>query len=192
MRIKANRQSGIVVELNPAGAELPPVALPEFKLKKILVPVDFSEASRKALHYAVSFARQFGAELLVLHILEPVPMAADPMGGLSAFSAVPTGETAARKLAQWRNEIAPNAPVRISVKTGRARREIVRTADENNVDLIIIGRHGRTGWERLLPGGTVGRVLRRAPCPALVVREREHDFIEEPEGQSASRPNFPL
>jgi universal stress protein A len=189
MRLRAAKKSRIVLELRPDESKFPGMALPEFKLKKILVPVDFSEASRKALHYAVSFARQFGAELLLLHILEPLPMAADPMGGLSGFNPVPTGEAAARKLAQWRNELAPNAPVRMSVKPGRARREILRTAEENNIDLIILGRRGHTGWSRLLAGGTAGGVLRGAPCPVLVVREREHDFIEETEGQSAWKPN---
>jgi universal stress protein A len=63
------------------------------------------------------------------------------------------------------------------VRIGLPQEEIVRAAGENNIDLIIIGRHGRTGLARLLLGGTAEHVLRHAPCPALVVRERERDFI---------------
>jgi hypothetical protein len=58
--------------------------------------------------------------------------------------------------------------------------EIVRAAEETNTDLIIISTHGHGGWARMLIGSTAERVVRHAPCPVLVVREREHDFLDTP------------
>ena len=75
-----NHGGGVVVELGPQEAQLPSApgragaaARPIFKLRKILVPVDFSECAKKALAYAIPFAKMFGAELTLLYVLEPYP-----------------------------------------------------------------------------------------------------------------------
>src|SRR5437899_12901449 len=76
MRVKpTSKRGGVSVELGPAKAQIP-TPLP-FKVQKILVPVDFSECSRKALQYAIAFAKQFGAELNLLYVEEPYPIIAD-------------------------------------------------------------------------------------------------------------------
>ena len=190
MKFKTTRKAPKMAELTAGESQPPPVTLLEFALKKILVPVDFSESSRKALQYALNFGRQFDAELLLLHVVEPVPLViTDPMGGIPSFNTVAGGEMAVKRLAGWRREVAPLARVRTAVRTGSPQEEIIRAVDEDNIDLIIIGRYGHTGLARLFLGGTAEHVLRHAPCPALVVRTREHDFIVKSEEVSGSKLN---
>ena len=159
-------------------SEIIPVTLPEFRLAKILVPVDFSESSRKALHYAASFARQFKAQIILLHVAEPVlPSSPYGAGIVIPFDPEPVRLIAARRLNGWRRELPSTVSVQTTVRLGLPSHEIVQAAVDNTIDLIIIGRQGRTGLAHLLLGGTAEYVLRHAPCPALVVRAQEHDFI---------------
>jgi len=186
MKLAASRKR-VVMTAGPEETKLP--ALPELALKRILVPVDFSESSRKALHYATSFARQFNAELLLFHVVEPYPP--PPPDYIIADNLVDNAkiqEEAAKELAQWRGEIGESISVRSSVEIGSPYREIVRCADENNIDLIIIGTHGHTRLAHFLLGSTAERVVRHAPCPVLVIREREHDFlVEQPKTAGSSK-----
>ena len=154
-------------------------------VRKILVPIDFSECSRKALHYATALAKQFQAEILLVHVLEMQAVR------VQAFEAVyiegNPEESAADELSKWRAKAGSQVPVKTVVCSGSASREIVRTANESNIDLIVIGSHGRTGLARLLLGSTAERVVRHAPCPVLVVREREHDFVALPEATTFAK-----
>lgn len=185
MRIKATPSSGVVVKIEPGGSGPPLMNPSTLSLRKILVPIDFSECSRKALHYATALSKQFQAEILLLHVLEmpPVPVQAFE----TAFMEGNPEESAANELSKWQAEAESPAPVKTLVCSGSASPEIVRTADENNMDLIVIGSHGRTGLARLILGSTAERVVRHAPCPVLVVREREHDFIALPEESALSK-----
>jgi nucleotide-binding universal stress UspA family protein len=182
MKIRAARRSqAVVLEMEPRNSTLPPISLPEVNLKAILVPIDFSESSRKAMHYALSFARQFNAEVLLLHVIEFTPLTT-PVPPLPIIqdetTRVTLRESAAKQLALWRDEINSQAAVRASMRDGvSAHAEIVNAATEGNIDLIILGTRGRTGLAHLLIGSTAERVVRHAPCPVLVVREREHDFV---------------
>jgi universal stress protein A len=182
MKIRAARRSqDVVLEIGPRNSTLPPISVPEVNLKKILVPIDFSELSRKAMQYALTFARQFNAEVLLLHVLEFTPLTT-PVPPLPTIqdemTRVTLRESAAKQLAVWRDEISSQAAVRGSVRDGvSAHAEIVKAATEGNFDLIILGTQGRTGLAHLLIGSTAERVVRHAPCPVLVVREREHDFV---------------
>jgi universal stress protein A len=179
MKIKATPNTGVVVKVGPGESDLPLITPSPLNLRKILVPVDFSDCSRKALHYATVLAKQFQAEVLLLHVLEvpPVPVQAFE----TAFMEGNPEESAANELSKWQAEVQSPVSVKTVVCSGSASREIVRTADENNMDLIVIGSHGRTGLARLILGSTAERVVRHAPCPVLVVREREHDFVAPPE-----------
>jgi universal stress protein A len=179
VKIRAAPKSRVVVELAPGDAEFPPVALAELKLNRILVPVDFSEPSRKALHYAVYFARQFNAEVLLLHVVELLPPPPYYLLADSSSLDIKLREEAVKRLSQWRKEIVSQAPAKATVRSGTAWQEIIRAADESNVDLIIMGTYGRTGLAHFFLGSTAERVVREAPCPAMVVREREHDFLAE-------------
>ena len=177
MKLKASpRARKIVVELDTKEDGLPPIVAPDIKLQKILVPIDFSELSRKALQYALTFSRVFGGEIFLLHVVEFVPTPEVVVAETEYLNAS-LRETAAQQLSEWRKEI-PGVSVKASIQDGIPFREIVRIANEINADLIILGTQGRTGLSHLFIGSTAERVVRHAGCPVMVVREREHDFVE--------------
>jgi universal stress protein A len=149
-------------------------------LKRILVPVDFSPLSKKALQYATRLAQQFGAQLTVFHVVEPeIPPAFD--GYMIAPPVTSTGSSAscAGQMKTLVNLVRNAGHVRVdsTVRCGLASIEIVDAAKELDVDLIVIATHGYTGWKHFAIGSTAERVVRAAPCPVLVVREKEHEFI---------------
>lgn len=185
MKIKATPSTGVVVNIDPGESETPLLAPAPLNLRRILVPIDFSKCSRKALHYATALAKQCQSEIHLLHVLEvpPVPVQAFE----TAFMEGTPEESAAKALSEWRAQTGAPASVKTSVCCGLAASEIVRTAGEGNTDLIVIGSHGRTGLARLILGSTAERVVRHAPCPVLVVREREHDFVALPEASALSK-----
>jgi universal stress protein A len=149
-------------------------------LKKILVPVDFSDTSKKASQYALRFAEQFNCEIILLHVVEPVsPMVGAPLA-VEAFSVAENEFSVAEKnlgvLAAESHTNGANS-VNSTVRIGHAPNEITKAAKDFDVDLIIIATHGYTSWRHLCIGSTAERVVRTAPCPVLVVREKEHEFI---------------
>ena len=177
----APRARKVVLEMGPRDSSLPPSTLPELRLRKILVPIDFSEPSRKALAYATSFAKQFNAELLLFHAVPLLPMPA-PIYLDQGETEARLHEEATKQLAQWQKELSSQVSVsaKAVVRHGtNAYDQIVTAATEYNIDLIILGTHGRAGAARWFIGSTAERVVRHAPCPVLVVRERGHDFVAE-------------
>lgn len=180
MKIRKDRSQKVILEMDRKEAGLPPAALPEWRLRHILAPVDFSECSRKAMHYAASFAKQFNAEVTLLHVVVLVPPPPQMLVYEPETLTAKYHEHAAKALAEWRKEIVSQGTVKATVRGGvAAHQEIVTAAQECNTDLIVIGNHGRTGLARLFTGSTAERVVRHAPCPVLVVREREHEFLRE-------------
>jgi nucleotide-binding universal stress UspA family protein len=148
-----------------------------FSLKKILVPTDFSESSNAAYKYALRFGQQFRAELHVIHIFEPVlsPQFAN-LPGAPAFSD-DERTSAEEKLRVWADSAgAMGVRTNMLVRNGLPAHEIVEAAKDIDADLIIIATHGHTGWKYFCIGSTAERVVRAAPCPVLVVREKEHQF----------------
>src|SRR5690606_33876681 len=119
---------------------------------------------------------QFGAEIFLLHVVEIVPT---PEVVESGTFNTHLRETATAQLAEWKKEVTGPIAVKTALGDGAAYREIVRAADETNIDLIILGTQGRSGVSRFFIGSTAERVVRHSPCPVMVVREREHDFLVE-------------
>lgn len=148
------------------------------KLKKILVPIDFSEPSLKALRYAVPFAEEFGATISLVHIREPIPYPVD-ITNISSPSVPGIEEAEAkRKLYDLAyHEIEELVPIDVHVRSGKAPDEIVNLAKALETDLIIIATHGYKGVMHFVMGSTAEKVVRHAPCPVLVVREKEHEFV---------------
>ena len=157
------------------------VTAPAFRLKKILVPTDFSASSAKALDYALAFAKQSQAEIILLHVVEPIcyPMYGQELAvDLSGFQAdlVKAGN---QRLAQFSHEkAAGHGPLKFLVREGGASWEIVEAAHAEDADLIIISTHGHTGLRHALLGSTAERVVQHAPCPVLTVREKEREFVK--------------
>jgi universal stress protein A len=146
--------------------------------KKILVPIDFSPTSRKAFQYALRFTEQLGCEIVLLHVIEPVEAIAGTPLAVDVFAQPEEDTTAAEaELAL----LAASARSRrnsfmSAVRAGHAANEITKAAKELGVDLIVIATHGYTSWRHLCIGSTAEEVVRTAPCPVLVVREKEYEF----------------
>lgn len=138
------------------------------RVRSILTPVDFSASSLGALHYAVVLARQYEAQLCLLHVIEPFHP------GLR----IDTTETQrdARVAAHKRLAKLADATKKLWPHTGRELRPghpvemIAALAKRTNADLIVMGTHGRTGLTRAFMGSVAERVVRHAPCSVLVVR----------------------
>lgn len=164
----------------PDNSNAPVIDLvPSFlRLKKILVPVDFSEFSKKAVRYGVRFAEQFGATLVLVHVVEPVRYPE------SVIIPPEMEEANQARLKQARRALAGFArkevPAAVASEClshfGVPFAEIVKTAKDVDADLVIMSTHGHTGLKHLFLGSTAERVVRLAPCPVLTVREREHEF----------------
>ena len=139
----------------------------------VLCAVDFSQDSARALGYAVSLARRAGGRLTLVHVVEPMPLGYDPMVGVT-FDIVAyeeaVAESARRQLRQFVPEdLAQTSSVDTVVIQGKAYREILRLAAERDVDLIVLGVHGRNAMDRLVFGSTTEHVVRRGMCPVLTV-----------------------
>ncbi|MGN6554255.1 MAG: universal stress protein [Verrucomicrobiota bacterium] len=189
MKVKATgRSHKVVLEMGSRDSTLPAISLPEVRLRQILVPVDFSDCSHKALHYAASFAKQFNAEVLLLHVIISVPPPPQMLVFEGQEFTAAYHEETSKQLMEWRDEVGSGVSVRAVVRNGTAAHyEITEAARESNSDLIVIGNQGRTGLSRMLIGSTAERVVRNAPCPVLVIREREHDFIAESKSAAAEQ-----
>ncbi|HMU42374.1 MAG TPA: universal stress protein [Ignavibacteriaceae bacterium] len=146
----------------------------EPNIKKILVPIDFSDYSKSALRYAVSFAKLFNSEMVLIYVVEPIIYPPDFSMGQIAIPSMNTewDKTANEQLEKLsKSEIPGNIKVKTLVKTGKPFVEIIETAADENTDLIIIATHGHSGVEHILFGSTAEKVVRKAPCPVLTLRE---------------------
>ena len=146
---------------------------PAFKLKRILVPMDFSNLSKDALPWATFMAEQFKAEVVLLHVVEKFPI--DYLLGreLTSHTIVPLMKQAEADLGRAAADLAKSIGVKISaaVREGKPHEEICEAAKALAVDLIALTTHGYTGLKHVWLGSTAERVVRHAPCPVLVVRE---------------------
>lgn len=141
---------------------------------KILLPTDFSECSAEAAEVARSLAERFGSRIVVLHVLDE-PATLDPM----FRGDVPLEMLRARMEQFARDNMDAFLAKHFSgfdrfdtvVATGIPYREIIGNAREAEVDLVVIGTHGRTGVEHVIFGSTAEKVVRMSPCPVLSVRK---------------------
>jgi len=147
------------------------------KLERILFPTDFSPGSDLAARYAADLASQYGAELIVVHVFF------DVIEGTSWYAPqVPlhdlsheVEESARRQLdAFCSRNFQGMEKMRSHLIKGMADQEILKAAEAEKADLIVIGTHGRTGLNRVLFGSTAEKVVRRADCPVLSVRLPGH------------------
>jgi len=142
------------------------------QLRKILHPTDLSENSRAAFDIACSLARDYKAELFVVHVNKP-PHVFAPDGIAMGVPAEDPLELRTQ-LAQVR-PAAAGVTVQHRLLEGDAGEEILKVANVEGVDMIVMGTHGATGLRRLLMGSVAEHVLRHAPCPVLTVRAPAKD-----------------
>ncbi len=147
-------------------------------LKKILCPIDHSDCSKEALKYAVSFAMKDEAKLYLLHVIDirSFDESLDTM-----TRQMPDDETIKQlktKLFECvPEEIRNDMQVEALVVQGIPFAEIISIAKKNKVDMIVMGTHGRTGLAHIMIGSVSEKVVRKAHCPVLTVRQSDHKFV---------------
>ena len=143
-----------------------------FPVKKILCPTDFSEPSLEGVKAAAEFAAEYSAEVIILHVIPPAHTLTPP--------AIPSGKVleyyedltrfAQKSLDELSDEkFSKDLSVSSRVVQGNPSDEIVHTALEEKVDLIVISTHGATGWRRFMFGSVAEKVVRMAGCPVLTI-----------------------
>jgi nucleotide-binding universal stress UspA family protein len=152
------------------------------KLHNILVPTDLSECSNAALKYGLELARTFDAKLHVLHVVQ------DPYTQPWAAEAFPAaiGDV----LTEWQQQAekrlndsidpADRARVIVTCTIGSPYGDILRFATGKNIDLIVMGTHGRGPMAHMLLGSVAEKIVRKAPCPVLTVRHPQSAAIDTP------------
>jgi nucleotide-binding universal stress UspA family protein len=147
------------------------------EIKKILFATDFSEGSSSSLPYAVSIAKQYGAKLYFVHVIYDVVKTSGwyvPHVSMDELYRDMEKNAKAQLEKSFIEEIRGYKDVEHVVLKGTPYEEISRFAEENKIDLIVIGTHGRKGLDRMLFGSTAEQVVRYAPCPVLTVRLPKH------------------
>lgn len=143
---------------------------PVIDVKQILVPIDFSSASRKAIGYAARFARSNQATIQLLYVLAPFAMGPSISGeGLDSLEASRTASHRDLELLV-QEEIQDGIPTHCHVRVGSPVGEILDMAQNLPADLIVLSTHGRTGLKHVFLGSVAEHIVQRAPCPVLVVR----------------------
>ncbi len=139
--------------------------------KKVLFATDFDEVGISAAHKAKKIAVENNAELLLVHVVEPIPAYAYP--GFAGFAEVEMSirEQAEKELVALAEKLGVDAKHRM-LEFGSTKNEVLRVAKENNVDLIVTGSHGKHGLALLL-GSTANSILHAAECDVLIVRSTE-------------------
>jgi universal stress protein A len=149
-------------------------------IRRILVPIDFSEHSRMAVEWAATLAKAFDAGVFVLHVWEVPPyIPPEAMVGVPGQAAQTLSEAARIHAQQQMRSFVTNVRDqggRIDetlLESGDPSRTIVEVSERDGYDLIVLGTHGRTGLTHLLMGSVAEKVLRRAKCPVLTVRAKD-------------------
>jgi universal stress protein A len=185
--------------------------------RKILCSTDFSEPSYAGLDAACDLVRTYSGQLILVHVVEPIPTAAVPIGDHSGFN-IAVHQKVLKDNAEdsMRELVAKRLPLGLPVKTviaeGDAANQIVRVASAEEADLIVIATHGRTGWRHVVYGSVAERVVRLATSAVLSIRmpkpgtleaavlrdhrvsEMDHDYPPHPEAlpRGSKSPDWPL
>ncbi|HEY2827069.1 MAG TPA: universal stress protein [Pirellulales bacterium] len=147
------------------------------QLQNICVPVDFSDTSGAALNYGKALAEAFGAKLHLLHVL--VNWIPDGDFPVSPQVYVELEKSARKQLeSQLTKQELEKYRAQLELISGTSEFvEIVRYARDKNIDLLVMGTHGRGPIAHMLMGSVTEKVVRKAPCPVLTVRHPEHEFV---------------
>lgn len=149
------------------------------RITSMLVPLDFSKASNKALAYAAALAEEFDATLTLLYVVEPVALP----DFVASFPLMLERDEVTEVCEKKIKSLALKAGIdearihQVLVRHGKPYNEIVSAARTLKMDMIVIATHGYSGLTHALLGSVAERVVQHAPCPVLVVREKEREFI---------------
>lgn len=151
-------------------------------VKNILCPIDYSSSGDAALVYATSLAKEYVAELHLVHVFEQPSTLVDAGFG-TGFGGLPPQTLTPAELKSEEDKLNAITPVRgvqfrRKLLIGTPAEELVNYAKENDIDLVIMGTHGRTGLGRLLMGSVAEAVVRRSPCPVLTIKQPAKELQE--------------
>ena len=150
-------------------------------IKTVLVPTDFSDASEHALKYGKAMARAFGASLHLVHVMED--LLAHAWAAEVYVASMPNLRDEVEKESQIRlsamltTEERTELKAHVALVAGNPFLEIIRYAKAHDIDLIVMGTHGRGPIAHMLLGSVAEKVVRKSPCPVLTVREAQHEFV---------------
>ena len=176
MKLQAKPRSGPAAKQIKTKSDRIQATAAPLKIKRILVPVDFSVHSIKALETALSLAQTFDADITLVHIVEQIIYPGDwmyPPIAMTDFASEQREQISAKLKALAKDS---NARTHEVVRLGRAWQEVVEVAKERKADLIVLATHGYTGLRHVLLGSVAEKILRHAPCPVLSIRAEEEDF----------------
>lgn len=143
------------------------------EMKSILCPTDFLAGSKEAVRYAVDIAKKYGAKVCLLHVIHDLEKVTGwYVPHITVDELYKDIELGAKKELDkiFAEELRGFTDVEQRILKGIPYAEIIKFADENNVDLIVIGTHGRKGLDRIIFGSTAEQVVKNARCPVLTVR----------------------
>lgn len=151
------------------------------EIRRILCPIDFSDFSKRALDHAVAIAKWYDSAVTLLHVRRIAPVAAyAPGSGMPPYVALTPADREA-VLASLRrfaaSEAGADLPMDYEIVEGHTATEILARADTLPADLLVLGTHGRSGFERLVLGSVTEKVLRKATCPVLSVPKGTPDVV---------------
>ena len=152
------------------------------QLNRILVPTDFSDFSRPAIDYGCAIAARFESELHLLHVV-PDPALLIPEAGMFSVEAMQAqSDDLAQRARSQLNELPGGdwdngKPIIREVRIGTIFLEIIDYARAADIDLIVIGTHGRSALMHVLMGSVAERIVRKSPCPVLTVKPEGHQFV---------------
>ena len=186
MNLSQSRSASSAAGITLAGeSDQFPKTIPSLNLRTILVPTDFSENSRKALICAVRIAQRNDSNLILFHVFElaesvrqlPQDLSYKFNEKLAKLYDDVTRRSEEKLVALSRAVQESNVKTETRQRLGTPYEEIVKVAWERSADLIVMATHGYTGLKHFLLGSTTERVVRVSPCPVLVVRQQERDFV---------------
>ena len=157
--------------------------------KLILSPIDFSDFSLNALEAAKDVAKKYGSEILLVHVVPVIPKLPQSVSilreGAYENELIESAKTRLQKLAEKLGKEGVRARIAVGLANDAAM-EIIRIAESEQADLIVIATHGMTGWRRLAFGSVTDKVVRTAECPVLVLRSGAAGHSSEHHAKSAT------
>ncbi|MCF6157681.1 MAG: universal stress protein [wastewater metagenome] len=148
-------------------------------IKNILCPIDYSIYSEKALDYAIEIAERYQSKLILMHVLDirVYDIHESELYGVGVMDNDTIERLKDKMLNYVKEDIGSRIPIEAVVVQGIPFIEIVKAAEEYQIDLIVMGTHGRTGISHALMGSIAEKVVRKSPCPVLTVKRTEHDSL---------------
>ena len=150
------------------------------KIQTILCPIDFSEFNHEANEYASMLAHSTGASISYLHVYRPDPYTNPP----AFFDAEEVEKEQLDLLSQFISPTKNNVAFSYSVRFGTTAKQILRFTTQNDIDLIVMSTHGRTGFRRLMMGSVTEAIVRNAGCPVIAIKSKSKHEVPKPYSKS--------